>query len=243
MRTIPTKYRYEENLKSVVLWHWLAQFSDNPWTTEAIKQINNERNAPDRVASSVVLSSVTERDHLKVTISYCKVSRCLAIMVITRDSLGAYLHFSHTLWPQSVDFCLPQHDWLTMWLTLDDITHNRNQTLTWALCATYVCTTIFYALGFWILVFGLLFFCLGFRRVQPAFLSHHLKLFGTWPNTCQSSVSQAGPSVSPSVSCSVKVALPYFNGSHTLSNRIWRVYLWQRVALIIITTLRPQTPG
>lgn len=56
LRTIPTKYRYEENPKSEVLWHWLAQFSDNPWTTEAIKQINNECNAPDKVASAVVLS-------------------------------------------------------------------------------------------------------------------------------------------------------------------------------------------
>lgn len=163
LRTIPTKYRYEENLKSEVLWHWLAQFSDNPWTTEAIKQINNERNAPDRVASSVVLSSVTERDHLKVTISYCKVSRCLAIMVITRDSLGAYLHFSHTHRHTLATKCrllfTPARltNWLTMWLTLDDITHNRNQTLTRLEHSVLLMSVLLYFMlwvfGFWFSVF------------------------------------------------------------------------------------------
>lgn len=78
--------------------------TDQQWTKCARQSLSS---------SVVVLSSVTERDHLKVTISYSKVSRCLAIMVITRDSLGAYLHFSHTLWPPSVDWLT---DWLCDWL-------------------------------------------------------------------------------------------------------------------------------
>lgn len=89
-----------------------------------------------------------------------------------------------------------------------------------------------YALAFWILVFRLLF---GVSARSTCISVASSKTIRIWYLAQHLSVSQ-------SVSCSVKVALPYFNGSHTLSNRIWRVYLWQRVALIIITTLRPQTP-
>lgn len=90
-------------------------------------------------------------------------------------------------------------NWLTMWLTLDDITHNRNhQTLT-RLEHSVLLMWLYYAM-LWVFGFWFSVFCLGFRRVQPAFLSHHLKLFvsGTWPNTCQSA-KLGRQSVSPSV--------------------------------------------
>lgn len=111
-------------------------------------------------------------------------------------ALGAYLHFSHTLWATKCRLLftaerLPER-------LLDDITHNRNRNQTFEHSAHFVLLIYMYYVYYVCLALG--FWDFGFPSVfQPAFLSHHLKLF--WYLAQHLSVKRA---VSQSVSQSIR---------------------------------------